>query len=155
MARKPDIQYIRFYTDGSAARQPEFIRPRRKKTALPEPQEQKVRLVHVDPLALGGIVISVIMLVMMIAGSVQLQAVRQQEHRMRSYVEQLQARNEQLQNTYDTGYNIADVEQAARAIGMVPRADVTHICIDVSEPEPVVQLSFWQRLAVFFTGLFA
>lgn len=155
MARKPDIQYIRFYTDGSAARQLEPKLPKKKKTSSPKARKQKVRVIHVDPLALGGIVVSAVMLVMMIVGSVQLYTVRQQEQRMRSHVSTLQEENMQLHATYETGYDIEAYEKAALAMGMVPMEDTTRIAISVSEPEPVAEPTLWEQIWVFFTGLFA
>lgn len=155
MARKPDIQYIRYYTDGSAARQLEPKLPKRKKTSSPKVRRQKVRVIHVDPLALGGIVVSAMMLIMMIVGSVQLYTVRQQEQQMRSYVSSLQVENAQLHDTYETGYDIEAYEKAALAMGMVPIEDTTRITIFVSEPEVVAEPTLWEQIWVFFTGLFA
>ena len=155
MARKPDIQYIRFYTDGSAARQLEPVWPKRKKAAAPKQPVQKTRIIHVDPLALGGILVSVVMLVMMIAGSVQLHTARQQQQQMRDYVTRLQENHAELQATYDTGYDAEAYEKAALAMGMIPVESTTRITVSVSEPEIVEQPTLWERIVIFFTGLFA
>ena len=155
MARKPDIQYVRFYTDGSAARQLEIKPVRRKKFALPKPPKQKKRVVHVDPLALGGIVVSVVMLVLMLVGAAELLDLRSQTRQMEGYVAYLQEQNVSLSNDYEAGYDLESVEKAALALGMIPVEEAKTVTVTLQAPETVEEPSVWQRMSAFFAGLFA
>jgi len=97
MARQPEIRYIRYYTDGSAARQQEFRQPKKKRrSTLPKPRKQEQKLVYVDPLAWGGIAISVVMLVLMIVGFVQLYSMQKANAYLESYVHKLEQKNAEL-----------------------------------------------------------
>ena len=157
MPRKPDIQYVRFYTDGSAARQLEPVAPK-KKTTLPKVKRQKRKVIYVDPLAIGGIVISVVLLLMMAVGSVQLHDAQQQMHTMESDLSTLTKANAELWESYEAGYNLELIKKSALAIGMIPAEDVQQITISVPVPQQQVQMtqqSFWEKITVFFEGLFA
>lgn len=154
MARQLDVKYIRLYTDGSAARKVEMPQPRKvaKKPAL---RKKKKIILHVDPVATLGIVVAVVMLLLMGAG---VQNLRQAQHDaavMESYVQTLQQENAQLQQTYDSGYDLERVEQTALALGMVPVEQVQQMQIHVSVPEPEVQPSGWEQFCTFLAGLFA
>lgn len=157
MARKPDIQYIRFYTDGSAARQVQDKPHRQKKYALSKAprRENKQRVIRIDPLAMGGIVISAVMLVLMIAGTVELFSVRQQANQMEQYVAQLYAQNIELRSDYESGYDLNEVQRSANALGLVPVADKTVTVSLQDQPVRMAQPNVWQRLSQFFQGLFA
>ena len=69
MARKSDIQYVQFYMDGSAARQLE-LEPRRPKKKLqqPRPRRQKKIVLHVDFIAVAGMLVAGVMLLLMLTG---------------------------------------------------------------------------------------
>ena len=78
MARKPDIQYVQqFYVHGSEAKVLE-LKPRRRviKTILPKVAPDKRIRIGVDPLALGGIVVAIAMLIMMVVGCGQYETVQ-------------------------------------------------------------------------------
>lgn len=157
MARKPDVQYIRFYTDGSAAKQVRPTPHKKMKYALPKAprREKQVRTVHVDPLSLAGIIISAVMLVLMIVGTVELFSIRQQADRMEMYASSLYTQNVELKSEYESGYDLEQIASAANALGLVPVEEKT---VTVSFPEQNVQLSqvtVWERLSLFFQDLFA
>ena len=105
MARKNDIRYICYYTDGSAARQLEVKPPVRKKVQPPKARPLKKLVVRIDPVAVGGIVISAILLIAMLVGSFQLYALRQQAQQMRQYANYLSEQNASLSATYESGYD--------------------------------------------------
>lgn len=152
MARKPDIQYIRYYTDGSAAQQVEPQSPRRRST-LPKPRKRKRYTVQVDLLAIGGILVSAVLLIMMIVGAVQLTQAQRQRNQMADYVHQLQLQNQQLEEQYAAGYDLEEVEQAALALGMIPSDQAQHITISVERPQRVAEPTFWERVQTFFAAL--
>ena len=67
MARKSDIQYIRLYIDGNAARQYELPpQPQKKTRQRPRPHRQKKIVLHVDFVAMAGMLVAGVMLIMII-----------------------------------------------------------------------------------------
>lgn len=155
MARKPDIQYVRYYTDGSAARQLEVYSPRKNKTAAPRPRKQKGYVIYVDPLAVGGILLAAVMLVMMLVSSIRLVVARQELSDAQAYVTTLTQSNEQLRKTYDASYDLEEVEKSALALGMIPISQATTIFVDVEEEEIVEEPTFWERVSMKLAELFA
>ena len=133
MARKPDVQYVRFVTDGSAARAPEY-RVHKPKTRLPKVKKPTVLVLKLDPLAFTGVLLSLVMVVLMIVNCVQLKENQRQTDAMYGYVEQLRAENAELTKTYRNGYDLEDVREKALALGMIPRSEAKHISVEF---EPV------------------
>lgn len=155
MARQPEIQYIRYYTDGSAARKPEVRMPRKKKSVLPKAHRQKKRVIYLDPLAVGGIFVSAVMLVLMLVGSIQLYNVQQYSERMEQYVAELSLENKTLSHTYESGYDLEAVEEVALALGMIPEDQAQTITIHVSAPAAEEESSGWENFFAFLAGIFA
>lgn len=156
MVQRMDIQYINFYTQGSAARKiapaipfPVGVKPR--------PKKRKMQRIYVDPVAMLGIVVAVSMLVMMAVGLSQLRVEQQKTASMVEYVQTLRQENERLQNQYTAECNLEMVEKTALALGMVPCSEVEHISVEVelSQSEDMEPVSIWQRIGTFLTGLFA
>ena len=154
MARKTDIQYIRFYTEGSAARKFAPLAPL-KTIKLPKIKLRKRITLHIDPLAYAGILMAAVMLVLMAVGMARLNAVRQELQTMDAYVQTLTQENQQLQQTFREGYDLEQVERTALALGFVPKEEVTHITIRVAPEQVVEEPSTWERVYTFLTGLFA
>ena len=154
MARHPNVEYIRFYTDGSAARKVEVAAPI-KTMRLPRVKKQKRITLRIDPLALTAIVMTVLMAVLMIVGAVQLNAVQQETTAMLTYVENLQEENAELQDYFNTHCNLDEIERTAMALGMVPKDQVTHITVQVPQEVVEHQPGAWERFTTFLVGLFA
>lgn len=135
MARQPEIQYIRLYTQGSAARQLEMAPPDRKKprTRLPKPRREKQMVIRLDPIALCGIVVAAVMLVLMVVGSLRLYRIQQETARMEKYVAALQLENQVLEYTYESGFDLEEIREIALSMGMIPKEDVPQITIRVPE----------------------
>ena len=98
MERKPDIQYIgQFYIHGSEAR--ELARQeqaKRAKTQLPLFRQQRIKKIVVDPVAVTGIVVAVMMMVVMIVGAISIHNAWTQHGRMAAYVQTLTQKNSEL-----------------------------------------------------------
>ena len=156
MAQRVDVQYIHFYTQGSAARklQP-AVKP--QTGTLPQIKKRKIQRIYVDPVAALGTVVAVCMLIMMMVGINQLRVERQKTADMAAYVEQLQAKNTALQAQYEEECDLEAVEKTALALGMIPQPQAAHTSIEVEVPvvEDQMQASIWQRIGTFLTGLFA
>ena len=154
MAQHPKVEYIRMYTDGSAARKLEVAAPARK-VRFHHRKKQKNILLHVDPIAVAGSVMAVFMLVVMIISTVNLCVVQKETLRLENYVTQLRTENATLRAEYEAGYDIEQIERSALALGMVPRDQVRHVTVQIEEPQAQQTGDFWYQLRTFLTGLFA
>ena len=153
-----EIQYVRFYTDGSTARK--TAAPRKQVAAAPAKQptrsaKRPVVKIPVDPVALAGMLVAGVMLIMMVVGVFQVNSARQEVAQLEGYVAQLQTKNEQLQAVYQEGYDLEEVEKTALALGMVPKAEVQTVPIQLSGSQPQTQQSVWDQVLAFLTNLFA
>lgn len=158
MARQPDIQYVHFYIDGSAAKQLE-LKPEKKNTKVSTPNRPRTRrhkktVVYVDPVSMFAVLVAGVMLIAMAVGMLQLGAINAETQRMQAYVSELRIENAQLRAEYEAGYDLKDVEQKALEMGLVPIDQVEKVVIDVpeivEEPEP----TFWENVGAFFGELF-
>ena len=156
MAQKYDILYVNFYTDGTAARQvaPAFpaVQPKRK---VQTKAKKKRITVFLDPVAVCSILVAAVLLVMMAVGLNQFQAVREEAQAMEAYVTQLTLQNEELTQKYHSGMNLAEIEQTALALGMVPKDQVQTIPIQVQTLEQQPQQDTWYQIGAFLANLFA
>ena len=154
MARYPDVRYIQYYTDGSAARELQMPAPRKQKSKLPPVRRKKAYVLHVDPLALGAIVMSVVMVVLMVMGCVQLYNLQADNARMEGYIADLSTEHAELLHMYESGYELESVKEAALALGMIPAEEATTITIRVEQP---VQQSedAWENFYAILAGIFA
>lgn len=154
---KPDIEYIqKYYSYGSEAKVIEF-KPVYKtpKTQLPKPKKEKITRISVDPVALCGLLVAVVMLLVMVAGVIRFEVLCTEHQRMRGYLTQLQDQNVTLNHTYHTGYDLEEIEQQALALGMVPADQVKTITVNVTVPQPEPEPTLWDDIVWFITGLFA
>ena len=142
MARKPDVQYVRFVTDGSAARVAEWL-PVKAKTRLPKIKKRKAKAsaIYLDPLAFVGILLSCVMLVLMVVNCVQLHDYQMKANAMDDYVDSLIEDNARLADKYEKEIDLQDIEQKAYALGLVPIDQVRHITVSVERPMETVEAS--------------
>ena len=156
MARKHDILYVNFYTDGSAARKIAPAFPQTQPQQRPRTRKQKKTVVYVDPVAICSLMVAAVLLVMMAVGLTQFQNARLEAEAMESYLQTLTEENEALQTQYAEDVDLAEVEKTALALGMVPKAEAetVQLQLSASEQEPV-QESFWDQVLAFLTNLFA
>ena len=156
MAQTVDVQYVHFYTQGSAAKR---ILPVAKAQTgtLPQMKKKKIQRIYIDPVATLGTVVAVCMLIMMMVGISQLRVEQQKTADMAAYVEQLQEKNIALQTQYEEECDLEAVGQTALALGMIPSQQAARTSIQVEVPvvENDMQVSLWERIGTFLTGLFA
>lgn len=158
MAMQPDIQYVRFYTAGSAARKLELL-PKKEKATLSVPHRprairRKKTVICVDPVAMFATLVAVVMFVAMGIGMVQLFTVQAQNRQMDSYLSDLRAENAQLQEQYRSGYDLKDVEQKALEMGLVPIEQVEKVIIEAPAVQEEPAPTFWENVGAFFGELF-
>ena len=157
MVRKPDIQYVdKFYVHGSEARVLE-LKPNKKKakTVLPEAAPVKEKVVRIDLLSLSAIAVAATMIVLMVVGCFQLKAAFDRSVAMSHYVISLQNENLDLNKDYYNGFDPADIEQKALALGMIPMEDAKTLTMTVTIPEEVPAPTMWENFTWFMKGLLA
>ena len=158
MAKRPEIQYVQFYVDGSAARKLEPAAPVKESSPrrAPAPRRQKRKNIYIDPVAIFGIAVSVVMLVMMLVGVGQLKAAQAEAEAIDRTVAQLRLDNHSLRQQFDQEIDLSEIEQKALALGMVPASQVPVTTIVLSEPETVQEpVSIWEQVGTFLAALFA
>ena len=157
MNQKPKIQYVgQFYVHGSEARQLQLQEEKRQaKTRLPLARIQKIEKIYVDPVALVGIAVAVVMLVTMVLGAVQLKRDWDQYERVSAYVSELKKENARLNHAYRLSYDLKDIESKALAMGMIPKNELETMAVTVTVPQPEVKLTRMEEMKLFLEGLFA
>lgn len=157
MNQKPKIQYIgQFYVHGSEARALELQEEKKQaKTKLPLAKLETIEKIYVDPVALAGIAVAVLMLVVMILGAVQLQSDWAEYQRMEDYVTDLRTENALLAHNYRAGYDLEDIEMKALAMGLVPSSELKTISVTVTAPEKQPVLTWDQKVVRFWNELWA
>ena len=155
MERKPDIQYIgQFYIHGSEA--PELARQeqiKRARTKLPLARQQRAKKIMVDPVAVAGILVAVLMMVVMIVGAISIHNAWTQYGRMSAYLETLSEKNVQLEQEYHSGYDLDDIREKALALGMIPAEEAETIQVIVHMPAAEAEPTWWEDFVWCVDGL--
>ena len=155
MTQKPKIQYIgQFYVHGSEARALEQ-ETRTPRTSLPKAGLERIEKVYVDPVALIGIAVAVVMLVTMVIGALQLRDDWKAYEVMERRVSWLKSENARLSHEYRGSYDLDDIKMKAQAMGMIPKSEAEVISVAITLPEPEPVLSFEDELILFWNGLWA
>ena len=157
MNQKPKIQYVgQFYVHGSEARALQLQQEKRQaKTKLPLARIQRIEKIYVDPVALAGIAVAVVMLVTMVLGAVQIKRDWDQYEHVSAYVSTLKRENARLSHVYRSSYDLADIESKALAMGMVPKSELQTVAVSVTVPRPEPELTRMEEVKLFLEGLFA
>ncbi len=155
---KGKVQYVRFYTAGSAAQKLETRvdqKVSRAKAPRPAaPQVRKAPLV-VEPYALIGTVIAVVMVVCVAFGFFEVNRANSRKAAMETYIQTVAAENQALQKQYEQGYDPDTVRITAEAMGLVPVEQVRHIKVSIVEPLAEPEPTFWESLWEDIKELFA
>jgi len=129
-----NVQYVQYYTSGSVARKLAPVIPL-STPVLPRAKVQQKRLkIYLDPVALFGTVVAIAMLISMLVGWSALQTEQEKTATMVEYVETLRVENESLRSQYAEKCDLAEIEEAALALGMVPKEEVAHTLIQLELP---------------------
>jgi cell division protein FtsL len=147
---------ILFYTDGSAARQLEPELPQKQPSRLPKRRKRKQPVLYYDPVALCSLVVTVVMLVLLVSGVMQLYQAGTEANRLEQHVAQLRRENDALRKEYESGFDLDAIREEALAMGMIPKEQAQTITIQVELPEPAPEdPSFLEQVWTFLTTLFA
>lgn len=155
MARKSDILYVNFYTDGSAARKIAPAFPETNPQRKPRAKRQPKKVIYLDPVAVCSLVVAVGLLIMMAVGLTQIQNARLEMEEMEAYLAQLQQENDTLYQQYREGYDLEDIEKSALALGMVPKTQVPSVQIHLQQSEQPPVNNIFTEFIAFLTNLFA
>ena len=161
MARKADIQYVHhYYTAGTAAKKV-AVKVENKKKPLPlfEPlmmaePDQKI-VVKIDPLSVAATLVAAVLVVMMVVSLFQYSAAYQRSVELQKYVYTLSDENIRLEQEYKSGFDLAEIEAQALALGMIPISEAQTIHIAASVPARTAEPTRWERLQLFMSELFA
>ena len=153
---KINNRYIQFYTPGTAAvkvavQEEQFWLP------ISEPKKEKKTIIRVDPISVVGFAVAVCMLILLAVGGGQMNDARREVNALEHYIAQLTAENHALEETYNAGYELWDIEQKALNMGMIPVEEVKNYHIYVQAPYAHVEEtpSGWEKVTTYLTSLFA
>ncbi len=156
MAHRTEVQYVdRFYVFGSEAPKaaPKPQKPQVKKPAVNLDRPQKV---YIDPIALSGMVIAVVMLCLLVMGGIHLSDTRAEYDRAKAQLVTLKRQNAQLEHTYHTSYDLEEIREQAIAQGMIPAEEAERFTAVFYVPrvpeEPSAWERFWDSFAEMFSG---
>ena len=157
MNQKPKIQYVgQFYVHGSEARQVQLQEQKRQaKTKLPLAKIKAIEKIYVDPVALAGIAVAVLMLVTMVLGAVQLKRDWDQYEQTAAYVSELKKENARKNHLYRSSYDLEDIKTKAVSMGLVPKSELQTMAVTITIPEPEAEPARMEEIKLFLEGLFA
>ena len=157
MNQKPKIQYVgQFYVHGSEARKLQLQEEKRQaKTKLPPAKIQAIEKIYVDPVALAGIVVAVLMLVTMVLGAIQLKKDWDQYEQVSAYVSELKKENARKSHLYRSSYDLEDIRSKAVSMGLVPKSELQTMSVNVTIPQPEAEPTRMEEIKFFLEGLFA
>ncbi len=135
MANLSQVQYIQFYTQGSAARKLEVAAPVQPKKAPVKSRKPKKQVIYVDPVAFLGIKVAFSIMLSLLIGVFQLTGARTQTQMLENRVQQLQQEQVELSAVYESGYDLEAVEKAALEMGLVPASQAQRVQIEAQVPE--------------------
>ena len=156
MARRNDIQYVRFYTVGTAAPR---VAPKAEPEVVTHSPKKAVKRIPIpfDPVSVIGTAVAVVMLVCVFIGLWQLNRVSTQVQEMEAYISAVKAENSILQAEYRHGYDLEEVRAAAVSMGMIPADQAERITVPAVSPAPAEQTAptswwaeFWADLRMLF-----
>lgn len=156
MARKAEVRYVNFYNVGSTAYKLDAIpTPKKQPAPMPRQRKRKKIVLRLDPVAVGGMLLSFVMVIMMAAGLFRLVSTQRESARMQTYVQQLESENKVLDAQYHANYDPEEIRQIATQMGMIPMEHAQHVQIIVPEAQPAQTPTVWDRVYTFLAGLFA
>jgi hypothetical protein len=105
--------------------------------------------------AVAGIVIALMLVVLMVVSAQSYMDVCNEYAVMTERVVELQNDNVLDQQKYREMYDLADIEEKALALGMIPMEDAQVVIITPVMPEETPEPTWWEDVSWFLKGLFA
>lgn len=149
MAQKPKIEYVgQFYIVGSEA-----AKLKQKKNPAVLTTNMVQRTVYIDPVALAGIVLAVVLLIGLAVGCLQYRSAWKENDRVHAAVSALRSENTALRQRYTDGFDVESIRDKAKDLGMVPAEEAEVRFMDVTMPKPKKGPSWWSEVKWFLSGL--
>ena len=154
MARNTTERYVRYYTFGSTAAK---LDRRERKAALPQYKTpEKRKPIAVDPIALVGSAVAILLAVLMIVGFAQVAHTSAQVKKLETQVMTLELEQEQLRQKYESGYDLEEIRVAAESMGMIPAEDAVRVRVELpAETVQIETLSWWDSMLLSLRRFFA
>ena len=152
MDQKPVIQYVgQFYVYGSEV---QARKKKEHKPVLPKaPRTGVQHCVYVDPVAVCGIAVAVLMLVVLAVGAFQLRAAMQQYTAQSEQLSAIKRENARLEHLYRTSLDLEAVQAQAEKLGMVPAEELEHRELVVTVGQTPEEPTAWENFLWFVKGL--
>ena len=152
MDQKPVIQDVgQFDVYGSE------VQARKKKEHKPllpkAPRTGVQHCVYVDPVAVCGIAVAVLMLVVLAVGAFQLRAAMQQYNAQSEQLSAIKRENARLEHLYRTSLDLEAVQAQAEKLGMVPAEELEHRELVVTVGQTPEEPTAWENFLWFVKGL--
>ena len=154
MARNTTERYVRYYTFGSTAAK---LDRRERKAALPKYKTpEKRQPIAVDPVALVGCAVAILLAVLMLVGFAQVAHTSAQVKKLQTQVITLELEQEQLRQKYENGYDLEEVRAAAESMGMIPAEEAIHVRVELpGQTVQIEHLSWWDSVMLSLRRFFA
>lgn len=155
MIEKPEIQYVgQFYVFGSEAPKQE---PKTKKQKLkrPELHLERFQKVYINPVALCGVVVAVMLLGLLVFGAFHLRSTRAAYDQIKTHLADLKRENAQLYHTYHTRNDLEDIREQAEKIGMVKAEEAERFTVFFDAPKEEKEYTAWDDFLWLLSGLFS
>ena len=154
---QPDIQYVCYRYEGTAALQPQVVNAPVKvqNNAHPAIRRKKRKVLRINMVPVLAVLLTAVMLVCITVSMVRVKGMQAQEELLQQYIVSMEEENVTLQEQYRQGYDLEDIRQKALAMGMVPAEQVEQITIQVQIPQDAQEQTVWDRIGIFLAGLFA
>lgn len=155
MAQKPQIQYVgQFYIYGSEARElEEKAKQNKPKTRLPK--IPKLPQLYIDPVAVGGLLVALVMLIVLAVGVVQTRSSWNEYTAMSARLNDLRKTNADLSHAYHTSYNAEEIREIAEGYGLIDAADAEYMYVYVTVPKHEPEPTVLDNVKWFVKGLFS
>lgn len=155
MAQKPEIQYVgQFYVFGSEVPKQE-PKSQKSKVKLPELHLERFQKIYINPVALGGVLIALVLLGFLISGAFHLRDTRVAYDQVKNQLTELKRENAQLYHTYHTSYTLEDIRDQAERIGMVDAQEAERFTVFFSPPQEEEEYTAWDDFLWLLSGLFS
>lgn len=154
MAQKPKVEYVtRYYVYGSEA-QKLAPAPKKAKFQLPKVHIERAEKIYIDPLALGGMVLAVVLLTVLVMGVIRLNDSWQSYNVLRDRLAELKVENTDLTHEYRTHIDSETARQTAENFDYVNAAEAEHIKVHVKVPKLPEEPTQWDDFKWFLSHLF-
>ena len=152
MDQKPVIQYVgQFYVYGSEV---QARKKKEKKSLLPRaPRAEVQHCVYVDPVAVCGIAVALLMLVVLAVGAFQLRAAMQQYNAQSAQLSAIKRENARLEHLYRTSLDLEATPAHEDKPRTVPAAQLDHRGLVVTRGETPEEPTAWEDFVWFVKGL--